>query len=156
MLYVLYAIFFISCVVLVGSVLLQPGKTDAGALFTSNVSSTAFSPRGTASVLSKITIAAAVLFMLSALLISFPALSGNQSVLQTTAEAPGEVPANTANTASTGAPDQKTVETQVDPGSVKTITIPADANSSNSVVVGGAPPANPGNAAPPQAPPSNK
>ena len=33
--------------------LLQPGKTDAGALFTSGVSSAAMNPRGTASVLSK-------------------------------------------------------------------------------------------------------
>jgi len=84
LLYVLYAIFFISCVVLIGSVLLQPGKTDAGALFTSNVSSTAFAPRGTASVLAKFTIGAAIVFMLSALMISMPALSGNVSVLSST------------------------------------------------------------------------
>ncbi len=57
-----YILFFLSCVVLIASVLLQPGKTDAGALFTSNVSSTAFGPRGTASVLSKITIGAAITF----------------------------------------------------------------------------------------------
>src|SRR5829696_1970123 len=81
MLYVLYTIFFVSCIVLIAAVLLQPGKTDAGALFTSNVSSAAFGPRGTASVLSKMTIAAAVVFMISALLISMPALSGNISVL---------------------------------------------------------------------------
>ena len=82
LLYVLYTIFFVSCVVLIATVLLQPGKTDAGALFTSNVSSAAFGPRGTASVLSKMTIVAAIVFMLSALLISMPALSGNISVLQ--------------------------------------------------------------------------
>lgn len=94
MLYVLYAIFFISCIVLVGAVLLQPGKTDAGALFTSNVSSNAFGPRGTASVLSKITIAAACVFMVSALMISMPALTGNTSVLQSVGdEAPAEQPA---------------------------------------------------------------
>ncbi|MGI8811957.1 MAG: preprotein translocase subunit SecG [Pyrinomonadaceae bacterium] len=94
MLYILYALFFISCIVLVGSVLLQPGKTDAGALFTSNVSSAAFGPRGTASVLSKMTIASAAIFMLSALLISMPALSGNVSVLQSTAaESPADTPA---------------------------------------------------------------
>ena len=81
MLYVLYTIFFISCIVLVAAVLLQPGKTDAGALFTSNVSSAAFGPRGTASVLSKLTIGAAIVFMLSALFISMPAFSGNISVL---------------------------------------------------------------------------
>lgn len=67
---------------LVAAVLLQPGKTDAGALFTSNISSSAFGPRGTATVLSKITIVAATVFMLSALLLSMPALRGGGSVLQ--------------------------------------------------------------------------
>ena len=90
MVYVLYSIFFISCLVLVAAVLLQPGKTDAGALFTSNVSSAAFGPRGTASVLSKLTIVAAVIFMLSALMLSMPALTGSVSVLQSTTEAPAE------------------------------------------------------------------
>jgi preprotein translocase subunit SecG len=117
LLYVLYGIFFISCLVLVAVVLLQPGKTDAGALFTSNISSSAFGPRGTASVLSKVTIAAATIFMLSALMISMPAFSGNVSVLESNeAEAPATAPAeepaasnssadaNSANTnASTGA-----------------------------------------------------
>ncbi|MEO5860117.1 MAG: preprotein translocase subunit SecG [Pyrinomonadaceae bacterium] len=84
MLYVLYVLFFLSCLVLIGSVLLQPGKTDAGALFTSNISNAAFGPRGTASVLSKITIVAATCFMVLALLISMPALQGGVSVLQTT------------------------------------------------------------------------
>ena len=81
---------------LIAAVLLQPGKTDAGALFTSNVSSAAFGPRGTASVLSKLTIVAAIVFMLSALLISMPALTGNISVLsgaEETSEAPAEAPA---------------------------------------------------------------
>ena len=103
MLYFLYAMFFISCIVLIASVLLQPGKTDAGALFTSNVSSAAFGPRGTASVLSKMTIVAAAIFMLSALLISMPALSGNVSVLQTTAaDAPGELPSEPPASAEAG------------------------------------------------------
>lgn len=101
--YILYAIFFLSCIVLIASVLLQPGKTDAGALFTSNISSTAFNPRGTQTVLSKITIGAAVGFMVSALLISMPALTGDVSVLSTTtaeqtAETPADANANT-NTA---------------------------------------------------------
>jgi preprotein translocase subunit SecG len=88
--YLLYGIFFISCLVLVAAVLLQPGKTDAGALFTSNVSSTAFSPRGTATVLSKVTIGAAAAFMLSALFLSMPALTGNVSVLSSNPDAPVE------------------------------------------------------------------
>ena len=110
MLYVLYTLFFLSCLALIGSVLLQPGKTDAGALFTSNISNAAFGPRGTASVLAKITIVAACAFMFSALMISMPALQGNVSVLQSVGETPVEstapaesntnaVLANDANTA---------------------------------------------------------
>ncbi|MEP7213816.1 MAG: preprotein translocase subunit SecG [Acidobacteriota bacterium] len=97
MLYILYALFFMSCIVLIGAVLLQPGKTDAGALFTSNVSSAAYGPRGTASVLSKLTIASATVFMLSALMISMPALSGSVSVLQgTSADTSTETPVEPA------------------------------------------------------------
>ncbi|MEO6049787.1 MAG: preprotein translocase subunit SecG [Pyrinomonadaceae bacterium] len=105
MVYILYGIFFLSCIVLVAAVLLQPGKTDAGALFTSNVSSSAFSPRGTATVLSKVTIAAATTFMLSALLLAMPALTGNISVLSGNPDTPIETPAGTtdanANTSTT-------------------------------------------------------
>ncbi|CAN5410564.1 hypothetical protein BH20ACI1_BH20ACI1_25610 [soil metagenome] len=75
---------------MIASVLLQPGKTDAGALFTSNISSTAFQPRGSQTILSKITIAAATTFMLSALLLAMPALTGNISVLTTNPDAPTE------------------------------------------------------------------
>ena len=88
--YFLYILFFTSCVVLIASVLLQPGKTDAGALFTSNISSTAFQPRGSQTILSKMTIAAATVFMLSALLLAMPALTGNISVLDTVADTPAE------------------------------------------------------------------
>ncbi len=90
MVYFLYGLFFISCVALKASVLLQPGKTDAGALFTSNISSTAFQPRGATTILSKLTIMAATVFMLSALLLAMPALTGNVSVLQTIGETPAE------------------------------------------------------------------
>ncbi len=95
MTYFLYGLFFLSCIVLVISVLLQPGKTDAGALFTSNISSNAFGSRGTATVLSKTTIVAATVFMLAALMLSMPALTGTSSVLSTnpdTEEAPAANP----------------------------------------------------------------
>lgn len=107
MVYILYTLFFISCVLLIGSVLLQPGKTDAGALFTSNISSTAFQPRGAQTILSKITIGAATVFMLSALLLAMPALTGNISVLQTTSESPSDAttPAASATDANTNATD---------------------------------------------------
>ena len=101
---VLYVIFFASCFVLIAAVLLQPGKTDAGALFTSNVSSSAFAPRGTATVLSKVTIAAATLFMLSALFLAMPAVTGNVSVLNSNPDAPASTDTNT-NTAANTATD---------------------------------------------------
>jgi len=97
--YFLYTLFFVSCVLLIASVLLQPGKTDAGALFTSNISSTAFQPRGSQTILSKVTIAAATVFMLSALLLAMPALTGNNfSVLETVGDTPVETaPVTDAN-----------------------------------------------------------
>ncbi len=132
---------------LIGSVLLQPGKTDAGALFTSNVSSTAFSPRGTASVLSKFTIGAAIVFMLSALMISMPAMKGSVSVLSGNSEEPAtETPA---------VPDaQSGVQTNVAPGEVQQVIIPADANSNSAVVESNSNTA-PANAAPTNAAPAN-
>lgn len=132
---------------LIGSVLLQPGKTDAGALFTSNVSSTAFSPRGTASVLSKFTIAAAALFMVTALLISMPALSGNISVLPGNAEidSPAQPAADVAPVA----------ETVIQDGQTQQVIIPADTNS-NAAIVNMPTEPNPANAAPANAAPANR
>jgi len=79
--------------VLVVVILLQPGKSGAGDLFSSSVSSTAFGPRGTASILSKVTIGAAAAFMLIALMLSLPGVTGTRSVLQSTAPEPTPVPA---------------------------------------------------------------
>ena len=98
MIYVLYTLFVLSCITLIISVLLQPGKADAGALFTSSVSSTAFGPRGTQTLLAKITIGAAALFLLSALLLSVPYFTGSRSVLQSVDETsePAATPAPAA------------------------------------------------------------
>ena len=84
--YLLYGLFILACFVLIVVILLQPGKADAGALFSSSLSSTAFGPRGTASLLAKITIGAAAAFMLIALTLSLPSLNGSRSVLQSTPE----------------------------------------------------------------------
>jgi len=84
--YILYTLFVLACLVLVITILLQPGKADAGALFSNTLSSTAFGPRGTASLLAKITIGAAVAFMLIALALGLPILSGSRSVLQSVPE----------------------------------------------------------------------
>jgi preprotein translocase subunit SecG len=80
--YLFYTLFILACIILIVAVLLQPGKADAGALFSSSVSSTAFGPRGTQTLLSKITIGAAAAFMLCALVLSLPAITGTSSVLQ--------------------------------------------------------------------------
>jgi preprotein translocase subunit SecG len=91
--YFLYGLFILSCIVLVVAVLLQPGKADAGALFTSSVSSTAFGPRGTQTILAKITIVAAALFMLIALTLSLPLVTGSRSVVSSEAETTPAQPA---------------------------------------------------------------
>ncbi|HVF54826.1 MAG TPA: preprotein translocase subunit SecG [Pyrinomonadaceae bacterium] len=102
--YLLYGIFILACIVLVISVLLQPGKADAGALFTSSVSSTAFGPRGTQSVLAKITIAAAITFMLTALILSM-GIGNPRSVMEGGgATTPQATPAAPATPQTDGAP----------------------------------------------------
>ena len=96
-------------------ILLQPGKSDAGALFSSSLSSTAFGPRGTASLLAKVTIGAAAAFMLIALVLALPSLQGARSVIDTTGEstptatatptpAPVQQPASAPSTAPATSP----------------------------------------------------
>jgi preprotein translocase subunit SecG len=104
--YLFFGLFILSCVVLVVTVLLQPGKADAGALFSSSVSSTAFGPRGTQTLLSKITIGAAAGFMLFALILSLPAITGTTSVLQS--GVPEQVPLPSPSPAATTQATQTT------------------------------------------------
>ncbi len=119
--YFLYGLFILSCIVLVVTILLQPGKSDAGALFSSSVSSTAFGPRGTASILAKITIGAAIAFMLIALMLALPSLNGSRSVLQSTPESapvPTPSPVQQPSPAATSAPVTVTTpSTSSTPGS---------------------------------------
>ena len=121
--YFLYGLFLLSCIVLIIAVLLQPGKADAGALFTSSISSTAFGPRGTQTILAKITIAAAALFMLTALLLALPAVTGSRSVLQSTeAEAtptPTPAPTATATPQPSAPPPAATPESSTNSGAAK-------------------------------------
>jgi preprotein translocase subunit SecG len=115
--YLFYGLFILACIILVVTILLQPGKSDAGALFSSSVSSTAFGPRGTQTLLSKITIGAAVAFMLIALILSLPAITGTRSVLQsgvpeqsqlpTPAPTVQSTPATAASPTATAAPTKK-------------------------------------------------
>ena len=93
--YILYGLFILSSLILIVVILLQPGKADAGALFSNTLSSTAFGPRGTASLLAKITIGAAVAFMLLALSLGLSSLTGSRSVLQSAPAAPVASPSPT-------------------------------------------------------------
>jgi preprotein translocase subunit SecG len=133
--YFLYGLFFVSCIVLIAAVLLQPGKTDAGALFTSNVSNTNYQPRGAQSVLARLTIIAATVFMLSALLLSLPALNGNVSVMETTGEIEPTIGTN-ANTADANIPvaneENSTSNTS---GNIAEISNEANAAAENSNTV---------------------
>ena len=129
----LYILFVLSCIVMIVSVLLQPGKADAGALFSSSISSTAFGPRGTQSLLAKITIGAAAMFMLVALALSLPSITGQRSVLQSVDEdetqttptpqaSPGVSPAASpaqegANTGAATTPPAAPAETTASPAS---------------------------------------
>src|SRR5882724_3070019 len=116
--YILYTLFILSCVVLIIFVLLQPGKSDAGALFSSSVSSTAFGPRGTASVLARITIGAAAAFMLIALMLSLPAVTGTRSVLQSTSPDSAPAPTPQASPSATAAPSTAPVSGVASPAPV--------------------------------------
>jgi|SRR5436190_13650922 len=100
--YIFYGLFILACVILVVTILLQPGKADAGALFSSSVSSTAFGPRGTQTLLSKITIGAAGAFMLLGLSLSLPFITGTSSVLQS--GAPEQFPVATPTATPAAAP----------------------------------------------------
>ena len=73
-------LYIVSCFVLILFVLLQPGKADASGMFGGGANSTAFGPRGTQTVLAKITITAAIAFFLIAFLFSIPGLFEKRSL----------------------------------------------------------------------------
>jgi preprotein translocase subunit SecG len=125
--YLLYGLFILACLVLVISVLLQPGKADAGSLFTSSISSTAFGPRGTQTILAKITIGAAATFFLVALLLGLGVGSGQGSLMEGGVKSqPTPVPAASPATPAEG---QATPAAATQPESGAAATTPAPAAS---------------------------
>jgi preprotein translocase subunit SecG len=132
--YLLYGIFILACFVMIVSVLLQPGKADAGSLFTSSLSSTTFGPRGTQSILAKITIVAAATFMLTALLLSM-GVGGPRSLMEgggTSKTKPAASPAPQSSpqgAASPAAPSQTEGGAAAPAGDANTATNPAPAAS---------------------------
>lgn len=121
-------LYILACLVLIMFVLLQPGKSDAAAVFGGGVNSAAFGPRGTQTVLAKVTITAAIMFFLIAFLFSIPGLFEKRSLGEgvgpaESAPAPvvpatptdqvplspeGAQPAGQPSAAPVTAPDQKT------------------------------------------------
>jgi preprotein translocase subunit SecG len=95
----LTVIHVIVCLFLVLVVLLQQGKSaDWSGTFGGGSSQTAFGQRGSATVLSKATTAAAIIFMVSSLALTIMASRpGSRSVVPATAPAPATAP-------TTGAP----------------------------------------------------
>jgi protein translocase SecG subunit len=77
---ILTVLYIVSCFTLIMFVLLQPGKSDASAVFGGGVNSAAFGPRGTQTVLAKITITAAIAFFLIAFLFAIPGLFDKRSL----------------------------------------------------------------------------
>jgi protein translocase SecG subunit len=77
---ILTVLYVAACLVLIMFVLLQPGKSDAAAVFGGGVNSAAFGPRGTQTVLAKVTITAAILFFMIAFLFSIPGLFEKRSL----------------------------------------------------------------------------
>ena len=96
MYYVLMALYIVACFVLILFVLLQQGKGDAAAVFGGGANTGAFGPRGTQTVLAKITITAAIVFFLIAFLFSIPGIFEKRSIGEgvnpPTEQAPPPVP----------------------------------------------------------------
>src|SRR6185503_7576646 len=92
-------LYIIACFHLILFVLLQPGKSDAAAVFGGGANSSAFGPRGTATVMAKITIGAARVFFLIAFRFAIPSWNtGKKSVgesvpAESAPEAPPPAPA---------------------------------------------------------------
>lgn len=74
-------LYIIACLVLILFVLLQPGKSDAAQVFGGGANSSAFGPRGTQTVMAKITIGAAIAFFIIAFIFAeIPGVSEEKSV----------------------------------------------------------------------------
>ena len=73
-------LYILACLILIMFVLLQPSKSDASGVFGGGLNSAAFGPRGTQTVLAKVTITAAIAFFLIAFLFSIPGLFDKKSL----------------------------------------------------------------------------
>lgn len=93
---IITAIHILVCVILIVAVLLQSGKAaDLAGAFGGGGSQTAFGPRGAATILSKITTASAVIFMLTSLGLWILSARGTRSVVSGEEPPKKETPAST-------------------------------------------------------------
>jgi preprotein translocase subunit SecG len=97
LIYLITTIHVIVCIILIVVVLLQHGKSaDIAATFGGVGSQTAFGPRGTATLLSKVTTWSAIVFMLTSISLTIfvtKNTSGGSSVMQGVKGAPASAPA---------------------------------------------------------------
>ncbi len=117
------------CFLMIGAILLQAGKgAEIGAAFGGS-SQTVFGSRGPANFLSKVTVAAAIIFMLTSL--GLAVLSKERTFSSTVIDLnKGAAPAEPTETPATGA--------QSSPASPQTQTPPTQAPSAESSPAGGA------------------
>lgn len=115
-------IHLISCLILILVILLQSGKSaDLASAFGVMGSQTAFGPRGTATLLSKLTTGAAVVFMLSSLTLSLmmSSTTGGSSIMDRAGKGSGTAkPAQTAVPKQTPAAPATAAPTQPAPQNV--------------------------------------
>jgi preprotein translocase subunit SecG len=119
MYYVIAAVYILVCLVMQLAILLQQGKGgDIASAFGGGSSQAAFGARTGATVLSKITTGAAVLFMVGALALSIIGQRGPGSVVSGTPapKAPATAPAQSKPTApAPSAPSQQSAPAQTAP-----------------------------------------
>ncbi len=110
---IITVIHIIICAILIVAVLLQSGKAaDLAGAFGGGGSQTAFGPRGTASLMSKITTISAIMFMLTSLGLWILSDRGGSSVVRDVDATKQDVPVATdvKKDAATEAAPQKTEE----------------------------------------------
>ena len=86
--YILFGIYIISCFILISVVLLQSGKGDIASAFGGGGSQTAFGPRSASSTLSRVTMGAAIAFMLLSFVFTLPGVLRGGSVAHGIEETP--------------------------------------------------------------------
>lgn len=93
MIYLFTVLHVVVCFVLIGIILLQPGKgADLAGAFGGQGSQTAFGPRGTVNILTKVTTWAAIIFAITSisLTVLVARQSTGRSVLQGVKSAPAQ------------------------------------------------------------------